>query len=205
MSVHFNASGTTIKASTTQNPNPTTFGEWRELNRQYCSPLTRGRRAVTTYMSFKHPDGSSTQFRFTGGFDSEPEIDSGRYYLSICPMIENPETNSNTVLVNAFTPTFSFPEDVPQAELVAVMETMAQHYDKILNDPDACPEISSALLGAIKNPANLDDFVSAESGGSDEDVASQERCWAEWYAYDATGAVSASPKIAEGDPHETPR
>jgi hypothetical protein len=210
MSVSSDDSGTTIRAATTQSLFPSTVEEWGELNKQYCSPFTRGRRALSTYVSFRHPNGSSTELRFKGGFQSEPESADDGYYLSICPVMENPETETGTVLVKAFVPTFSFPRDTPEEELVHVMETMAQHYKSILGDPDACPEITSALLNAIENPVNPDDFVAEGPGECDEDVARQERCGAEWFAYNTPDdAIVAdllqSLTIAGGNEQEVAR
>jgi hypothetical protein len=140
MSVSSDDSDATIRQTSKQSLFPSTVEEWGELNRQYRSPFTRGRRALSTYVSFRHSDGSSTELRFQGGFESEMEsVDDGRYYLSICPVIEDPETKAETVLVNAFVPTFSFPGDTPEEELVHVMETKAQHYNATVGDPDTCP------------------------------------------------------------------
>jgi hypothetical protein len=201
MSVSSDDSDATITQPSKQSLFPSTVGEWRELNSQYCSPFTRGRHALSTYVSFRHSDGSSTELRFKGGFQNEPESGDDGYYLSICPVIENPETETDTVLVNAFVPTVSFPGDTPEEELVHVMGTMAQHYKRIVGDPDACPEITSALLNAIENPANLDDFVAKGLGKCDEDDARKERCGTEWIAYDAP-EDAATPHIAEGDAKE---
>jgi hypothetical protein len=205
MSVSSDDSDATITQPSKQSLFPSTVGEWRELNGQYCSPFTRGRRALSTYISFRHTDGTSThELRFKGGFDSDSEsVDDGRYYVSICPVIEHegPETKTETVLINAFCPTFSFPGNTPEEKLVDVMESMAQHYNDILGDPVACPEIASALLDAIVNPVNLDDFVSRGPGECDEDDARKERCGAEWFAYNAPDDA-ATPEIAEGRAQE---